>query len=147
MARELLINIKFGNCFSKIADIVEIFYEIGWDFQTQTGVEYLPFGDGDNFNWQKKKMSKNELRKEIEKKQNAGEIVGMNLFYKNTDLGISLLIPETSCASIGTSINRKTISTEKDSLTDIGWYFEHIVVKMAEKYCVIDSVEFHEYIG
>lgn len=54
-------------------------------------VEYLPLGDDDDFDWQKKFLSEKELKELINNKQDKYERIGLNLYYENSEEGLTLL--------------------------------------------------------
>ena len=44
------------------------------------------------------------------------------------------------------NINRKTVENNRESITDIGWYFNNIIQSFFERGCPIDSIKFEEYV-
>lgn len=47
---------------------------------------------------------------------------------------------------IDLNINRKTVENNRESITDIGWYFNNIIQNFFERGCPIDSIKFEEYV-
>ena len=54
-------------------------------------VEYLPIGDIDDYNWEKNALSDIEVHELVNMKQNQNEKVGIILYYKQSNIGITLL--------------------------------------------------------
>ena len=44
------------------------------------------------------------------------------------------------------NINRRTIENNRESITDIGWYFNNIIQKFKERECPVDYIKFEEYV-
>lgn len=45
-----------------------------------------------------------------------------------------------------TKETRKTVENNRESITDIGWYFNNIIQNFFERGCPIDSIKFEEYV-
>ena len=45
------------------------------------------------------------------------------------------------------NICRRTIGNERESITDVGWYIQHIIQALIQEKCPIDYFKFEEYIG
>lgn len=70
MAREALLEINCSRYSERIVDVIKLFDELGWRYyDAKKNIVYLPLGDDDNFDWQKKFLSENELHKLINSKQ------------------------------------------------------------------------------
>ncbi|MCM1161733.1 MAG: hypothetical protein NC412_10960 [Roseburia sp.] len=67
------------------------------------------------------------------------------MYYENSEEGLTLLIKNTKEIIINLSINRKTVENNRESITDIGWYFNNIIQKLKERECPIDYIKFEEY--
>ena len=91
-------------------------------------------------------FSVEELQEIIEKKQEKNELVGLVMYYENSDEGITILAKNTKEIVICLNINRKTVEDSRESITDIGWYFGNIVQRFKERGCPIDYVKFEEYV-
>lgn len=147
MAREALLEINCSRYSERIVDIIKLFDEIGWRYyDSGKNIVYLPLGDDDNFDWQKKFLSKNELHKLINSKQNNFEQIGLNLYCENSEEGLILLAKNTKEIVIDLNINRRTVENNRESITDIGWYFNNIIQRLKEKGCPVDYIKFEEYI-
>lgn len=146
MAREAILEINCNRYSERILDIINLFDELGWKYyDSEKNIVYLPLED-DDFNWQRKFLSENELQELINKKQDKFEKIGLSLYYKNSKEGLTLLANSTKEIVIFLNINRRTIENNRKSITDIGWYFSNIIQKLKERGCPIDYIKFEEYI-
>lgn len=92
-----------------------------------------------------KSISVDEIKKIIDKKQRQSEIVGVNLFFNDSGVGMSLLAYTTSKIMFSLNINRKVVGNTKDKITDITWYFNNIIIKLQENNCNIDYFQIEDY--
>lgn len=147
MAREAILEISCSRYSERIIDVINLLSELGWKYyDAEKNIEYLPLGDDDNFDWQKKPLSEKELQELINNKQDIGERIGLNLYYKNSGEGITLLAKTTTEIVIGLNINRRTVDNNRESITDIGWYFNNIIYRFRERECPIDYIKFEDYV-
>ena len=147
MAREAILEINCSRYSERIADIINLFIELGWKYyDDEKKVEYLPLGDDDDFDWQKRFLSENEIKELINNKQDKYERIGLSLYYENSKEGLTLLAKNTKEIVINLNINRRTIESNRESVTDIGWYFNNIIQKFKESECPIDYIKFEEYL-
>lgn len=147
MAREAFLEINCSRYSERIIDVINLFSELGWKYyDAEKNIEYLPLGDDDDFDWQKKFLSENELQELINNKQDTFERVGINLYYENSGEGITLLAKNTKEIVIDLYINRRTVENNRESITDFGWYFNNIIRRFKERECPIDYIKFEEYI-
>lgn len=146
MGREASIELNCSRYSSRIIDIINLLNECGWKYyNTKQKVEYLPVGDIDSFSWQDDFFSESELRELINEKQNGYELVGLNLFYENSGVGVTLLARETKEMLFCLRINRKKLGNDRESITDIGWYFNNIIQELIARNCPVDYINFEEY--
>ena len=145
MSREAMIVLDCRRYSQNIADIIEIFRKTGWRVRNKNNLtEFLPLGDNDQYNWQTSILSDSDLTELILQKQNNSEKVGINLFYEHSNIGISLLAETTSEIILSLDINRQTVS-DSNNITDIGWYFNNIILKLHNAGCYIDYFQFSDY--
>ena len=142
MSIEASITLRIHNAPERITEIIKIFQRIGWNFHPE--IEYLPLHDEDDYNWQKEKISPEELFSIIDEEQKNQEIIGLILYYLNTDIGITLLIKNHDEIIIMLNINRKTLKNSE--ITDISFYIEKIAVKLEESGYLITRIETDEMI-
>lgn len=67
------------------------------------------------------------------------------MYYENSEEGIILLAKNTKEILIDLNINRRTVGNNRESITDIGWYFNNIIQRFKESGCPIDYIKFEEY--
>ena len=134
MAREAILEINCSRYSERIIDVINLFNEVRWKYyDAEKNIEYLPLGDNDDFDWQKKFLSENELQELINDKQDTFELVALNLYYENSEEGLTLLAKNTKKIAIDLNINRRTVENNRESITDIGWYFDNIIQKLKKK--------------
>ena len=147
MAREAILEINCSRYSERIIDVINLFNEVRWKYyDAEKNIEYLPLGDNDDFDWQKKFLSENELQELINDKQDTFELVALNLYYENSEEGLTLLAKNTKKIAIDLNINRRTVENNRVSITDIGWYFDNIIQKLKKRNCPIDYIKFEEYV-
>ena len=130
----------------RIIDIINLFHELGWDYyDAEKTIEYLPLGDDDSFDWQKRSLSEKKLQELINNKQNAGEQIGLVLYYENSGIGVTLLAKNTKEISLDINIHRKTVDKSRESITDISWYFTHIICGLKDRKCPVDYIKIVDY--
>ena len=103
--------------------------------------EYLPLHDDGMYNWQKTKLTQDEFSSVFCEKLRLHEIVGVILYYRNTETGIMLLAQDAKEIQFGLDIGRRTIA---DGITDVSWYLEHVVLPLKRAGFRVDSMEFRE---
>ena len=134
MAREAILEINCSRYSERIIDVINLFNEVRWKYyDAEKNIEYLPLGDNDDFDWQKKFLSENELQELINDKQDTFELVALNLYYENSEEGLTLLAKNTKKIAIDLNINRRTVENNRESITDIGWYFDNIIQKLKKE--------------
>ena len=147
MGKEAIMTIDCKRYSENIEDIIDLLARSGWKYYgAEKKIEYLPLGDGDDYNWQKNSISAEKLRKLIGKKQVNNEVVGLVMYKENSDEGITILAKNTKEITFCLDINRKTVSNNREAITDVGWYFTNILQRLDEKGCSADYIKFEEYI-
>lgn len=143
MAREAILTIDCSLYSDSIAKIIKLFNEIGWVY-TDNQMEYIPLNDNDMFVWVKEQLSFESLFSTIAQKQDAEELIGIALYHKDSNIGITILTRNTKEINISLNINRKKLD---EQYTDVSWYVKNIIVMLEEMGCIIDNYTFQEYIG
>ncbi len=128
MLNEISMEIKFSN-FNDVVEVLKKFKSAGWNIGDSKGrVSYLPIGDNDDYDWQDNYLSNEEIYNIVRIKQQNKEVIGINLFWKDSNTGITALFLNTNSLIISFSINQKKIDmNDSRSMTDVNWYIEHIV--------------------
>lgn len=148
MGREASFELNCSRFSDNVLDIIKLLNSFGWTYYDEDeNAEYLPVGDRDSFDWQMGEITEGDLYAIIDRKQQRGETVGLVMYYRDTESGITLLAADTSEISIMPNINRKTLDEDDDtdSVTDISWYAERIIQKLIWYNCDVDSFKFEEY--
>jgi len=113
--------------------IIEAFISINWSPLDANGaIDYLPFGDGGMHDWEKRMLTIAQLLSVVDAKERNNEIIGVSLYWNNTDLGVVLLIHDPSTISLGIDINRKYLD-EKTQTVDFNWYATNILQGLWDK--------------
>lgn len=148
MGREASFELNCSRFSDNLLDIIKLLNSFGWTYYDEDEhAEYLPVGDRDSFDWQMGEITEGDLYAIIDRKQQRGETVGLVMYYRDTEYGITLLAADTSEISIMPNINRKTLDEDDDtdSVTDVSWYAERIIQKLIWYNCDVDSFKFEEY--
>lgn len=148
MGREASFELNCSRFSDNLLDIIKLLNSFGWTYYDEDEhAEYLPVGDRDSFDWQMGEITEGDLYAIIDRKQQRGETVGLVMYYRDTEYGITLLAADTSEISIMPNINRKTLDEDDDtdSVTDVSWYAERILQKLIWYNCDVDSFKFEEY--
>src|SRR5579883_562288 len=73
--------------------ILEVFLSAGWIFNYFDKIEYLPKGDGDDYDWQFAALEEwPAVLKILEEKSALGENVALGLMYQDSPYGASFIV-------------------------------------------------------
>ncbi|OKP90894.1 hypothetical protein A3844_03280 [Paenibacillus helianthi] len=111
-----------------ITDLFQNFENEGWNYINRNGeVTILPLGDDDDFEWTSTTLHRDVLFDILKKKREQREIIGIELFRVDSEVGCELLIFNTNQMMFSLSIARKKIKV-KDAIdiTDFSWYLDSI---------------------
>ncbi|OKP70034.1 hypothetical protein A3842_25065 [Paenibacillus sp. P3E] len=112
-----------------INDLFQNFENEGWNYINSNGeVTILPLGDDDDFEWTSTILHRDVLFDILKKKREQEEIIGIELFRVDSEVGCELLIFNTNQMMFSLSIARKKIKV-KDAIdiTDFSWYLDSIL--------------------
>ncbi|OKP95297.1 hypothetical protein [Paenibacillus sp. P46E] len=112
-----------------ITDLFQNFENEGWNYINSNGeVTILPLGDDDDFEWTSTTLHRDILFDILKKKREQKEIIGIELFRVDSEVGCELLIFNTNQMMFSLSIARKKIKV-KDAIdiTDFSWYLDSIL--------------------
>lgn len=124
--------------------IIKSFLNYGWCLDDEGAISFLPYGDGDNFEWTKLKIPTESIFDLVRKKQEKNEVVGVVVTWKNTGIGGSLLIYPDGAISFLAGINRKLLNNS--IVTDVSWYLEKILPALSANGFAVESFVFSEHI-
>ena len=142
------IDVKINNKTEcPIINIIKSFINGGWRVKDDDNkITYLPLGDNGDFDWQHEMISMNELMDIIEKKESAAELIGISMYWKETNIGVELLSRSSVELSFSLDINRKRIQESNImSITDANWYIERTVSILKHQGHYVESFIFEEY--
>ena len=126
------IDIKIANNESTLR-IIDTLIESGWGCGNEK--HYLPVGDNDMYNWQSKKITDFEWRSVLYRKIDENEAIGVELFWKNREISISVLIFSPIEISITIARNPKYLNATCKIL-NVNWYLEKTVFVLQEKFTI-----------
>jgi hypothetical protein len=101
----------------------------GWQLNDQGKISYLPLGDKDNYDWQiQQDIDYLDLLKIVKNKELNNEPVGIIMSWKNTAIGISIIIRKEGTLSIDLNINRQDFAlNDHYKITDFQWYLKRLL--------------------
>ena len=101
----------------------------GWQLNDQGKISYLPLGDKDNYDWQiQQDIDYLDLLKIVKNKELNNEPVGIIMSWKNTTIGISIIIRKEGTLSIDLNINRQDFAlNDHYKITDFQWYLKRLL--------------------
>ena len=116
----------------------------GWTYNDHGGVTFLPVGDHDDYHWQHSDVPKNDLEEIIRAKESQGEVIGVAMTWKDTNIGGTLLICEKGTFLMSLDINRKLIEAGGGwSTTDVNWYITRLIPAFGS---LVESVSYQEHV-
>ena len=146
MGREASFELNCSDFSGSVTDFIKILNSLGWSYyDSDNHAEYLPLGDRDSFDWEIGEMTESGLYALFDRKLQAGETVGLVLYYRDTEHGVTLLAADISEILIIPNINRKTLDDDHDSMTDVSWYAERLFQKLLWYDCGMTNFQFEEY--
>jgi hypothetical protein len=117
--------------------VIEILNNSGWKILNNNKAVYLPLGDDGDYDWRSEELDYDALMNIIEKKANNDEVVGVELVWKDTEIGGQLLIFNSTELSFNITINRKYIYTDSLlNLVDVNWYIEKLITYLSDRYAI-----------
>ena len=142
MSQTHWIELKLVN-FVEALEIVSILINHGWSLTDKGMTTFLPVEDQNNFQWETREMSLSELKELFEKKIKLGETIGLEINWKDSQIGGELLIKENNQILFSISKNRRTISYSPEfSFVDLNWYFLVFVSPFIQERIKIEAVKY-----
>ncbi|WP_339307092.1 hypothetical protein [Paenibacillus sp. FSL R5-0519] len=141
MSVSISIEISLSKKISRMT-ILRKLEDFGWSYNDQGKVTYLPIGDDDEFNWQRKSIPPEELLKILVIKDNQRELIGVAMTWKDTDVGGTFLIEENGTILMSPDINRKVLDVESyNKITDVNWYVTKLIPVFGQ---LFESISYNE---
>ena len=98
-------------------------------------INCLPIDDNEMYNWTKIKGCISELYDIVSVKEKDNEVIGVDLYWNNTDVGVTLLIFNPHDISFSIDINVKYFD-QKTQLIDFNWYSSKILLALNDAFNV-----------
>ncbi len=135
-----LIQCKKGTEIFSI-EVVKILNTAGWTLFRSGKASYLPLGDTEFLDYRYgEAIEYEQLVSIIEKKEQLGELVAIDLFWKDTFIGGTFRFDPDSCYSeirINVSSDRQIIQlNENYSITNFQWYLEKLLPPLNDAFGV-----------
>ncbi|MGG4132073.1 hypothetical protein ABEW19_27845 [Paenibacillus illinoisensis] len=137
------IEISLSNQISGMS-ILRKLVEYGWSYNDHGQVTFLPIGDDGDFNWQHVSISIEELLNILETKEKKGELIGVGMTWKETNVGGTFLLQGNGTFLMSPDINRKVLDVESyNKVTDINWYTTKLIPVFGE---LFESISYDEHV-
>ena len=135
MSRSISLCINFeSNINVNPVEVIQILLENGWEAVRENRVNYLPVNDNDMFGWTNEEMKLDKMFDIIINKYKNNEIIGVSLFWNDSDIGFNLLISPSELTFL-LDINTKYIDNGND-IVDFNWYSTKILPCLKEKFYI-----------
>ncbi|SHL34168.1 hypothetical protein SAMN02745136_04672 [Anaerocolumna jejuensis DSM 15929] len=138
MSSSVSLNVKLdSNKLFNCKEVINLLLKFGWNIHKDGKITFLPLKDDDMYDWTTSNITLGEFIKLVDEKDYAKEIVGVELYWENTDIGGHLLMFNKSDFSFALNIHTKYIG-EKDKIPDFNWYVERIIPYLNLEYHVME---------
>ncbi len=126
-----------------LQEVVKSLLNFSWGFYDSEGfVRFLPVHDGDNHNWQKKRLSLEEVYELLKNQEKEDKETKNDMFWHGTDIGVTCRL-KYDLFEFSLSINRQ-INSKCFNFTDCNWYLERIMPALQIKGLHISAVTWRE---
>lgn len=131
MAISSSLTVSFSNgVFARKVDLLFALLRCNWSPLNPTNkiCYFFQNDDCDMYEWNTTTITKEEFFAEISKKNACDTMLGVELYWNNSDIGITCIISKPEEVLFSLNINRMHIDA-KDvwSPTDMSWYVIHII--------------------
>jgi len=109
-----------------VEELLNTMISKNWRIKEKGKICYLPLED-ELFDWKEEAISEIDLMKIISKKEQNKETIGVILYWKNTNIGVSMLIFQNYQVTFNIMINRLKLDDINIDVTDVNWYFKEII--------------------
>ncbi len=138
MSYSVSLNVKLdSNNMLCCKEIINLLLKTGWNIQKNSNITFLPLNDDDMFEWTTSETTLYDFIKLVDEKEYLDEIVGVELYWEDTDIGGHLLMFNNSDFSFDLNINTKYIG-EKVKIPDFNWYAERIIPYLSQESHIIE---------
>ena len=125
--------------------VINTLLENGWKMEKENKVSFLPLNDNGMYEWKNENIQKYDLIQIIEQKEIEKEVIGLVFYWKDTNIGISMLI--FSCNEISFNLNINRIKLELDThadITDVSWYLKRIMPCFSFDEIILEKLFFNQ---
>lgn len=138
MANSLSLNIKIdSNIEIHLKDVIILLMNAGWNIMREGKITLLPLHDNDMFDWVQSDISMNDFMLLVDQKEALKELVGVELFWLNTEIGGKILLYNRVDFSFQLNINPQYIQNDL-KIPDFNWYAEKIFAVLKRKYHIAE---------
>ncbi len=117
----LLKNDKY---YFSVKDLIQEMQKNGWNIKKDGKICYLPLQD-ELFNWTEHPISETEWMEIVFQKEQNNEIIGVMFYWKNTKIGISMLVFPDGQITFQMTVNRLKLNSD---ITNVNWYLKKIMI-------------------
>ncbi len=129
-------------------EIIKVLINFGWTLSNNGYMGYLPLGDRDDFDWQEKEINFETLTNILKAKEEANEVVGVIMTWKNTGIGGTFLFwtnERYETFTMGISVNRQVITLQNNyKITDFQWYLPKLLIPL-NKAWIVEYFSFYQH--
>ena len=133
-------------------EIIKELVRFGWTPNINGEMHYLPIGDKDDYAWISNEFNFEKLNEIVEKKESLGEIIGINMQWKDTDIQVSFIFyPKCRLAEVQLSVwldaSRPILFELSDwhKVTDVNWFLIRLLPAFKDSDLAIESFSYNEY--
>lgn len=143
MAMRSSTTIKFSIEATNFLNILSMLDDIGWEFNVDGKLMFLPLDDAGMFNWREVPLSqRTEVEKLLAQKEKLGQLIGVMMTFHNTQSGGQMLYyPREGLLAFNWTIARRELSSE---ITDHNWYNEMLVHPLMGAGLPIENVQWQD---
>jgi hypothetical protein len=104
--------------------LIRSLLESGWSLNDHGAVNILPLGDDDTFTWTSySPFAEQEVWTTLERKQAAGEKIGVTLLFGDSGVGGEFLIDSSGLVTFSATVERR----QQGMWSDVTWYLERLL--------------------
>ena len=159
MSSTASLDLKIINRTSRIiisqVKIIQMLVANGWSLHNKNGYAiYLPMNDDEMFSWESSKEDFLSILEILKKKEEVGELIGISLYWQNTDIGGTALLwnsEEIKKSNIQTpfsfsfsSERRLLVNNDDMKITDVNWYLKRLLPIFNKEETLIESFAYEE---
>jgi len=133
-------------------EIIKELVRFGWNPNINGKMHYLPIGDNDDYAWAYHEFNFEKLNEIAEKKESLGEIIGINMQWKDSDIQVSFIFyPKCRLVegqlSVWLDASRPILFELSDwhRVTDVNWFLIRLLPAFKDGDLAVESFCYNEY--